>query len=106
MKNILSSLSRHAIGAVGAILAWAATADVNAINDIFQNLQLIIGAVMTIGAAGGGIYSAIKAKQAKRQTAISSAALGVPVVKSSAGKTDTAETDKAQENAFFARSGS
>lgn len=70
MKKILWTVVRHAIGAVGAVLAWAATTDMQAITDIATDMQAIVGALMTISAAGGGIYNKIMQKRALKQTAL------------------------------------
>lgn len=82
MKDILGSLARHAIGGVGAILAYLATVDAQGIADLASDFQAIIGAVMTIGAAAAGIRAKLKARKALRLTAEVNAALpkGAPAV--------------------------
>jgi len=63
MKNIFGSVLRHAIGAAGAILAYLATVDMQSLADISTDVQAIIGATMTIGAAVGGIMAKVKSKR-------------------------------------------
>lgn len=103
MKGILGSILRHVIGAAGAILAWAATADMNSVVDIASDAQAIIGALMTIGAASAGILAKIKAKRKAQASAFISAESGIAQVVTSSK--DPAYKAMVNNTPFFGRSG-
>lgn len=70
IKSILGSITRHVIGAAGVVITWLATADAAAVTDLLTNIQAIVGAIMTIGAAASGIWAIVKQKRAIKATAV------------------------------------
>lgn len=70
IKSILGSITRHAVGAAGVVITWLATADAAAVTDLLTNIQAIVGAIMTIGAAASGIWAVVKQKRAIKATAL------------------------------------